>query len=373
MVALHSQQDQRTAVRFGLGRKNMKDLSKLGPQLRKQRRTVDFDTYDVLLQQLLSMAAQGAIKIAPTYQRKFRWDDERCSQLIESLLLGIPIPSLFTATNRDETWDLVDGVQRLNTIVKFAGDKDLRELLGIDEPLRLSELTKLSEFNDFTFEELPKNLQLQFMLRPIKVVTLNDKSDRVVRFDLFERLNTGGVKLTPQEIRDCVYRGRFSKLLDKLAKNKNFRQVLRLKPGQSKDGTREECVLRFFAFLYGYQTFVHSVTGFLNDYMEGAEKTFDYTAGKAIFRLTFQQLAKAFPDGIRRRTRKTTPLNLFEGVAVGAALAIQQTGSIKSDGANDWIIDPELRSVTTGATNNPSAVRRRIEFCRDKFLGTDHV
>ena len=99
-------------------------------QLDEQRRTVDFDTYDILVQQLLSMLKSGAIDIAPAYQRQFRWDAVRCSQLVESLLLGIPVPSLFMATNRDGTWELVDGVQRLSALVMFAGDTEVQNRWG---------------------------------------------------------------------------------------------------------------------------------------------------------------------------------------------------------------------------------------------------
>ena len=78
-------------------------------QLRSQRRAVDFDTFDIHMQQLLSMVGAGQIKISPVYQRKFRWNAKRCSQLIESIMLGIPVPSLFMATNADGTWEVVDG------------------------------------------------------------------------------------------------------------------------------------------------------------------------------------------------------------------------------------------------------------------------
>src|SRR5262245_43079886 len=95
-------------------------------QLGLQRRTVDFDTYDMQVQELLRQLEQRQISVAPAYQRQFRWDDKRCSELIESLLLGIPIPNLFMATNdEDLTWEVVDGVQRLSTMVKFAGDNSL--------------------------------------------------------------------------------------------------------------------------------------------------------------------------------------------------------------------------------------------------------
>jgi hypothetical protein len=342
----------------------------LADQLREQRRAVDFDTFDITIQQLLTMLEKSSIDIAPVYQRQFRWDALRCSQLVESFLLGIPVPSLFMAANRDGTWELVDGVQRLSALVKFAGSEILRAKLEINQPLRLEGLEKLTEFNGFTFEELPKSVQLQFELRPVKVVTLSDKSDMVVRFDLFERLNTGGIALTAQEIRNCVYRGKFSDFLERMAKDQNFNKVVHLTERQKWDGTREECVLRFFAFLYRYKEFVHSVKDFLNGYMRDAAKSFDYETNEKLFQETFLQLATVLPDGIRRPNRRgTTPLNLFEGIAVGAALAIQKKGRLSRGEAGQWLGSEELRGYTMAATNSPQAVKGRIEFCRDRFLG----
>ncbi len=83
-------------------------------QLGNLRRQVDFDTYDITVQQLVTMVEQSAIDVAPVYQRQFRWNAERRSALIESIFLGVPVPSLFMASNKDGTWELVDGVQRLS-------------------------------------------------------------------------------------------------------------------------------------------------------------------------------------------------------------------------------------------------------------------
>src|SRR5437870_12516973 len=91
----------------------------LQTQLNEQRRKVDFDSYDITVQQLLIMVESGAINVAPVYQRQYRWDSIRQSRFIESIFLGIPIPSLFMAANADGTWELVDGVQRLSTLVHF--------------------------------------------------------------------------------------------------------------------------------------------------------------------------------------------------------------------------------------------------------------
>ena len=148
-------------------------------QLTEERRRVDFDSYDITVQQLLSMVGKNQIDVAPTYQRRFRWDPLRQSQLVESIFLGIPVPNLFMATNADGTWEVVDGVQRLNTIVHFAGDEGVRKVLGISESLRINNLQKLSAMNDLVFDDLPQSLQTQFLLRPIKITTLSDKSDLV--------------------------------------------------------------------------------------------------------------------------------------------------------------------------------------------------
>jgi len=192
----------------------------------------------------------------------------------------------------------------------------------------------------------------------------------VVRFDLFERLNTGGVALTNQEIRACIYRGQFNEFLERMAKDPGFRAVVRLTQRQEEDGTREECVLRFFAFLHQYERFVHSVVTFLNDYMREASASFQYEAGEKLFRQTFHQLTKALPSGIVRSSgRKITPINLYEAVAVGAALALRVSPKVVTKGATGWVGSDELKALTTGATNNRATVVGRIEFCRNRFLG----
>ena len=339
-------------------------------QLDNQRRKVDFDTYDITVQQLVTMVEQSVIDVAPVYQRQFRWDDERRSALIESIFLGVPVPSLFMASNRDGTWELVDGVQRLSTLVQFAGTSDARNKLALHDPLVIRDAEKLSALNGLTFADLPQSVRLQFNTRPIKVITLSDKSDTEVRFDLFERLNTGGVALTNQEIRSCVHRGPFNEFLEKLAREtKEFREVVRLSKGEESDGTREEYVLRFFAFLDRYKMFDHSVIDFLNGYMRDASRNFDYSSNEDLFRRTFRELAIAFPGGIARRKKRRTPTNLYEGVAVGAGLALKIQARLCIDGTAEWISSRELRRLTTGATNSRKMVVGRVEYCRDRFLG----
>lgn len=337
-------------------------------ELNEQKRKVDFDSFDITVKELVSMVVDSYIDIAPEYQRQFRWKDDRQSSLIESVFLGIAIPSLFMAANADGTWELIDGVQRLSTLIHFTGDERARNIIGLNEPLVLSGLEKLPSFNKHSFQELPQSAQMQFQLKPLKVTTISDKSDRSVRFDLFERLNTGGVVLTSQEIRSCVYRGQFNELLRELATRSNFKTVVRLPNERQLDGTQEELVLRFFAYLDRYTEFRHSVKEFLNDYMRDNAHVVNFRDKVTLFDDVFSQLAQALPEGISRATRNTTPLNLYEAVTVGAALAHQEQGFISVDGIQDWIHSEQLRELTTGATNSNPRVKGRIEYCRDKFM-----
>ena len=177
--------------------------------------------------------------------------------------------------------------------------------------------------------------------------------------------------MTNQEIRSCIFRGEFNQFLEELARdNEDFRSSVRLNKRQENDGTREECALRFFSFLNRYQEFEHSVVDFLNNYMKRASSSFNYRSQRRLFVRTFGQLTRILPGGIVRGTRRaTTPINLFEAVAVGAALALKERPRIDGRNIDEWIGSPDLKKLTTGATNNRNMVVGRIEYCRDRFLG----
>lgn len=336
-------------------------------QLEKERRTVSFDTYDLAVRQILDMLATKDINIAPEYQRKFVWEGTRQSEFIESVFLGIPIPSLFMATNKDSTWDVVDGVQRLSTLVHFAGNSDQRKaILHLDDALPLTGVEKLTSFNDKSFADLPKSIQLAFLTRSIRVTVLNDKSDMSVRFDLFERLNSGGVKLQPQEIRNCIYRGPFNDQLKKLAQDVNFRKVVKVSPADASNGLHEELVLRFFAFTEKYEEFDHSVYDFLNTYMDSANHAMPPATMFSVFPQTFKLLAKELPRGIIRG-KNITPINLFEAISVGTALVLQSGRKPRAGVLKTLPGDADLRELTSGGTNSRKMVVGRIQFVRDRL------
>lgn len=343
----------------------------LREQLMNQKMKVDFNSYDFSIKEIISMVQDHLINISPDYQRHFRWGNERQSQLIESFLLGIPVPNIFMATNADSTWELIDGVQRLSSIINFVGTQEEREFLdysGDNEgPLRLEGLSKLTEFNGMCFNELPVDIQTKLRLTTIKVTTLSDKSDKNVRFDLFERLNKGGVSLSDQEIRSCVYRGPFNDFIKEMSENPDFCKVVNISNTKEIDGTKEELVLRFFAYIYDIDSFDHSVKEFLNNYMAKADKKFDYVENRELFCTVFNTLNRSLKNGIARNGRKNTPLNLYEAVTVGAALAYKETGAINTVGIDEWISDDELKKYTTGATNSKPRVIGRIQYCKERF------
>lgn len=336
-------------------------------QLDRETRKVDFDSFDISVKELVSMSDEGIIDIAPEYQRQFRWPEENQSRLIESVFLGIPVPSLFMAANKDGTWELIDGVQRLNSLIHFVGSEEQIKKFGFESPLVLENLSVLTEYNGSSFNELPQTLKLKFALRPLKVTTLSDKSDLKVRFDLFERLNTGGIKLTDQEIRACVFRGQFNDFINELAENENFQSVVNLPKAKLKDGTRHELILKFFAYKNEREKFDHSVVGFLNDYMAEASNSFNYRKNRNLFEKTFEILANELPNGIKRGNRQTTPYNLFEAVAVGAADAIEEGADIRGKNVSTWIDDDELTKLTSAATNSRPKLKARIKYCYDRF------
>lgn len=343
-------------------------------ELQKERRRVDFDTYDLTVDELLRRMGSGRINIAPAYQRQFRWDAGRQSRLIESVILGIPVPPLFLATTSQAdskgTWEVVDGVQRLFTLANFAAGEATRKALNLTAPpLALEGLEKLKSFEKSAFADLPEDIRASLEDRPLRVVVLNDKSDTSVRYDLFERLNTGGVTLTPQEIRECVFRGDFVDMLGSLGESSAFRTVVKFTDAQTKDGSPADYVLRFFAYLERYQEFHHSVRDFLREFVSDAAKEPKLETRRPVFEETFALLAKCFPEGIRLR-RGVTSVNLFEAVAVGAALALRIDHNLQPVVNPDWLASEELRKLTTGATNSNPRVVGRIEFCRDRFLGT---
>ncbi|PLR44633.1 hypothetical protein CYR40_14900 [Chimaeribacter arupi] len=345
------------------------NFSEAFAEIQKERRTVGFDTYDITIKQLVDMIAEKNINVSPDYQRRFVWDAVRQSQLIESIFLGIPIPNVFMATNLDASWEVIDGLQRITTILRFVSH-DLAVIDGRNlGSLTLKGLEKVSSLNGVAFDEMPSNLKLNFLTRPLRITVLNDQSDFKVRFDLFERLNTGGIVLHDQEIRNCVFRGRFAEFIKECVRNPDLDAVIK-RSDKNGRGNMEELVLKFFAYYENRALFKHSVRGFLNDYMEEKTKSFKNEKELSnIFQATFSEIKRILPNGIVRANRlNSTPLVLFEAVSVGVADIITAGKNVDPKKLNDILEDDVLKDLTTGATNSLLKLNRRIDFVSQRAV-----
>jgi hypothetical protein len=342
----------------------------LQSQLEDNRQRVDVDHYDITITELMRMAADGELLIAPVYQRHFRWKASDESRLIESLFLGLPVPSVYVATNPDATWEVVDGLQRLSTIMHFIAEPPgILDQTGKSAPLVLEGLEELDRFNGATFADLPGPIRLAFSRRALRVTALSDKSDYQARFDLFERLNRGGVTLSPQEVRASIFQGPFNDLLRELAQDTAFVGLVKLQKGAQSDGTREELVLKFFAYMNDRANFKGAVTRFLNDYMAKADAELDLSASRDLFLKTTSALAKLMGGKPFLRTNvANTPLNQLEAVMVAAGELIAG-GHQLADPGPKWTDDKELVRTSTRGTNTAAMLRGRVERPRQLLSG----
>jgi len=343
----------------------MKKGASLKLQLDRERRKVDVDQFDVTLREIVRMCASNELKRAPAYQRKFRWDERDESRLIESFLLGLPIPNIFVATNDNGTWELVDGLQRVSTILHFiAKPSAVLKDIGKGAPLTLGHLTTLTSFNGRTFADLPMPIRLMLYKRSIRVTALSDKSDPNVRFDMFDRLNSGGIALTAQEIRACIYSGDFVEFLRKRAGNPRFLSLLKLPRAKQNDGTKEELVLKFFAYLNNRDRFTSSVKRFLNEYIELAVEQFDYPESEKLFDAVVEKLATLVGGAVLRQDSKVTPLNQLEALMVACAELIREGKEIATP-PDGWLDDEQLRSFSSVGTNSRANLTGRINRAKE--------
>jgi Protein of unknown function DUF262. len=347
-------------------------MSDLYAQFDKQRRKVDIDNLDVTVRELVRMVNSNEIDRAAEYQRKFRWDEARESRLVESLILGLPVPTIFVATNKDGTWELVDGLQRVSSLVHFVTEEPYADgylTVGKESPLTLNGLEQLTLFNGVSYSDLPETIRLQFLKRSVRVTAISDKSDRQVRFDTFQRLNTGGIVLSPQEIRACVYRGPLIDFLENSATDGKLKGLIKLQSGKQEDGTLEEFVLKIFAYKDYRQNFDGGVSDFLNKYCGEVVSNFDISKASGILDKTVKSLSKIFQDGpILKQGYGVTPLNLAEALFIGAAELVEAKKVIAKPAAN-WLQDKDLLKYTTKGTNTRAYLEGRISRAKELLQG----
>lgn len=220
---------------------------------------------------------KGKIEVRADFQREYVWEKQPIikSRLIESVILNVPIPAIYTAEDEKTGKELViDGQQRLLTFHGFINNK-----------FKLKGLSILSELNGYLYKDLSNSkdeivkkliatlgdLQEVISDRPLRVIKILKESHPDIKFEIFERLNRGSVRLNDQELRNCIYRGNFNDLMKDLAKNKDFQRL----QGSSEIHKRmldTERILRFLAFCdKSERNYRAPLKKFLNDYMKSKQ------------------------------------------------------------------------------------------------------
>ena len=226
-------------------------------EINERRKEIRTDGYPMSIGEWISMYEKEEIDIHPEFQRFFRWTELQKTNLIESILLGIPIPPIFVSQRPDGVWDVVDGLQRLSTIYQFLGilkDED-GELV---DPLVLQSTKYLPSLGSKQWEgaagsnnSLPTDARLLIKRSKIQVSIILRESDETAKYDLFQRLNTGGSQLSPQEVRNCILVMLNRKIywwLRGLADYKPFVNCTALSDRPVEEAYDIELVLRFIIF-----------------------------------------------------------------------------------------------------------------------------
>ena len=323
-------------------------------------------TAPILVEQLISRIKHEEIDLAPDFQRQADiWNDERKSRLIESLLLRIPLPVFYVAADESEKWSVVDGIQRMTTIYDYVTGKF---------PLkRLEYLTKL---NGCTHDELRRPLQRRISETQLIVNVIESGTSPDVLFNVFRRINTGGVTLNGQEIRHALNPGPVRDYLKELAESDEFKKATddSISPKRMAD---RECVLRFLAFYItpwkGYSS--SDLNGYLvrtmqeiNDMSECERNNFAVDFRKAMLAASdiFGENAFRKPSSERR-----LPINkgIFEAWSVQLAHCLPEQIRVLVERRNEIqcrfkklvIEDGDFLEAISYATGSPQNVQKRFQ------------
>lgn len=233
------------------------------PEIPLSKRKVYTDQGDPEVEGLYGKFKRGKLIAQPDFQRYFVWDEIKCSRLIESALLDIPIPIIYLSEEEDGREYVIDGQQRLISFFSFIdGMLPLKT-----KEFKLTGLKVFSELNNNLFKELPDHIQDKIRYSKIRTITFKKESDPNLKFEIFERLNTGAVALNDQELRNCIYRGPYNAKLKALANNDDFQYLLSITQ-PDKRMKDVELVLRWAAFyLNSYLNYKPPMKNFLNNNM----------------------------------------------------------------------------------------------------------
>lgn len=272
-------------------------IEQLKIELETGRKEIKTDNYTMSIGEIINLYKDNELKLDPAFQRLFRWKDYQKTRFIESILLGIPIPSIFVAQKPDGKWVIIDGVQRLSTILQFTG-----ELKSYDE-LILTEAKKLPSLEGFKWSTISIDIQRHIKRAKLGVNIILTENSVDAQYELFQRLNTGGSHLEPQEIRNCLIimlKPEFYNIINELKEYESYKNCLQLSEEKFKIEHHMELLIRYFIAKRNkvvYSKYVVSRT-LLSDFIDEETKNliddqeFDLEKEVEIFKETFDFLNK---------------------------------------------------------------------------------
>ena len=306
---------------------------------------------------------QAGQLVIPKFQRNYVWDQTRASKLIESFLLGLPVPGVFLYKERASNKLLVvDGQQRILSAIRFFDGR------FEDRVFQLKKI--LPGWEGKSFEELLERDQLQLhdtVLRAIIVQQLHP-DDKTSIYHVFERLNTGGVRLSPMEIRRCVYEGEFLALLEELNGNASWREIL----GRESHDRRfrdVEFILRFFAMREGWENYEKPMNSFLNKFMSH-KRSLDKRAldkARGLFEETCDDVVRQLGKKPFHLQGSTLNPGLLDVVMVMMSFAREKGITDAKERFHALLSDQTFRALTR-STSDTLMVRRRFKCARKIML-----
>jgi hypothetical protein len=302
--------------------------------------------------------------IIPLFQRKYVWTLSQASKLIESFLIGLPVPGIFFYKERKTQKSLViDGQQRLRSIFAFFEgvfpDSDKKFCLRDVNPKWMG-----MGFSDL--DDSDKRRLNDSVLRAV-IVDQTDPKDHTSIYHIFERLNTGGTPLKLQEVRNCVYQGEFNSLLKDLNKNSDFREII----GSTKPDKRMrdiELILRFLALLKEYEHYKKPMKDFLSEFMD---RNRDATLHLKTFEETFEKTVSAVYEKLGPNPfRMKAGLNaaVFDSVMIAFASNLSRIPADIKRRHKRLLRDNKYIQLVSKSTTDEKVVKKRIKIAREKLF-----
>ena len=211
-------------------------------ELTVERKNIKTDSYEMSIGEIISLYKDKELKLNPAFQRLFRWDDTHKTNFIESILIGIPIPQIFVAQKEDGKWEIVDGVQRVSTLLQLVGE------LPDFKPLVLEGTKYLPSLEGITWETMPAEAKRLLKRSRIGINIILTENSIQSQYELFQRLNTGGIKLESQEIRNCLIimlNETYYEKINTLKEYSNFKNAIKLTDDKYKVEYHMELIVRY--------------------------------------------------------------------------------------------------------------------------------